>query len=169
MSEQGYVSASGAHAATHPPTDPSPAWPHRVEYQVTREAIKAFCAAIGEQHPLCTDLSHAQAAGYRDLVAPPMFAAVYALAAIEAVQDDPATDFDYERAVHGAQEFRWDPRRPVLAGDTVVSDGRLSEVHRRGALRFFMMLSRSRLPTGESLCDGVWTAIVRDPPGAVDA
>lgn len=168
MSTRGPVDVAPAPAPPSSVPDPCSGWPHRFEYRVTREAIQSFCEAIGERHPLCTDVSYARAAGYRDLVAPPMFAAVYALPVIAAVQDD-LTDFHHERAVHGSQEFRWDPRRPVLAGDTIVSEGRLSEVRRRDALGFFTMLSRSRLLTGESVCDGIWTAIVRDAPGAENA
>ena len=145
-------------------------WPVRFEYHVTRSAILDFCAAIGESHPWCVEPGVAHAAGYRDLVAPPMFAAVYAMPAISTLQHDPATGFDYERAVHGGQEFRWDPAHPVLAGDTIVTEARLSEVHERGALRFFTMLSRSTGRDGAAVSQGIWSAIVRgadqpDPSG----
>ena len=49
-----------------------------VTYAVGREKIREYAAAVGETNPLHHDLEAARAAGYGDLVAPPMFAVVYA-------------------------------------------------------------------------------------------
>ena len=47
-------------------------------YAVGREKIREFAAAVGETNPLHLDVETARAAGYDDVVAPPMFAVVYA-------------------------------------------------------------------------------------------
>ena len=46
-------------------------------YAVGREKIKEYARAVGETNPLHLDVEAARAAGYADVVAPPMFAVVY--------------------------------------------------------------------------------------------
>ena len=48
-----------------------------VTYAVGREKIREYAFAVGETNPLHLDVEAARAAGYRDVVAPPMFASVY--------------------------------------------------------------------------------------------
>ena len=47
------------------------------EYEVGREKIREYANAVGETNPIHHDREAAQAAGFRDVVAPPMFAVVY--------------------------------------------------------------------------------------------
>ena len=49
-----------------------------VTYAVGREKVREYAAAVGETNPLHHDVQAARAAGYADVVAPPMFAVVYA-------------------------------------------------------------------------------------------
>ena len=46
-------------------------------YAVGREKIREYARAVGETNPLYLDVEAARAAGYADVVAPPMFAVVY--------------------------------------------------------------------------------------------
>ena len=48
-----------------------------VLYAVGREKIKEYARAVGETNPVHLDVEAARAAGYADVVAPPMFAVVY--------------------------------------------------------------------------------------------
>jgi hypothetical protein len=48
--------------------------------RVGREKVREYAHAVGETNPLPLDVEAARAAGYRDLVAPPMFAVVYCCA-----------------------------------------------------------------------------------------
>src|ERR671931_616783 len=57
-------------------------------YAVGREKIREYAAAVGETNPLHLDLDHAREAGYRDLVAPPMFCVVYCGVALGPVMFD---------------------------------------------------------------------------------
>ncbi|HXS47393.1 MAG TPA: MaoC family dehydratase N-terminal domain-containing protein, partial [Solirubrobacterales bacterium] len=50
-------------------------WPGST-YQVGREKIKEYANALGIDNPVHHDVEAARAAGFRDVVAPPMFAVV---------------------------------------------------------------------------------------------
>ena len=51
-------------------------------YAVGREKIREYARAVGESNPLYLDVDAAREQGYDDVVAPPMFAVVYALPAV---------------------------------------------------------------------------------------
>jgi len=51
-------------------------WPAST-YQVGREKIREYANALGIDNPVHLDVEAARAAGFRDVVAPPMFAVVY--------------------------------------------------------------------------------------------
>ena len=130
-----------------------------VTYAVGREKVREYATAVGETSPLCHDVDAARAAGYADVVAPPMFAAVYKAGAIGAALTDPEIGMDFARMVHGAQEFSWG--EPVVAGDEVTTEAELLRVDERGGLRFFEFETRSVNQRGETTCTGLWTNIVR--------
>ena len=130
-----------------------------VTYAVGREKVREYATAVGETSPLCHDLDAARAAGYADVVAPPMFAAVYKAGAIGTALTDPEIGMDFARMVHGAQEFSWG--EPVVAGDEVTTEAELLRVDERGGLRFFEFETRSVNQRGETTCTGLWTNIVR--------
>jgi acyl dehydratase len=88
-------------------------------YQVGREKIREFAAAIGDGDAVYRDPGAARAAGYADLVAPPTFAMVLALRAQEELINDPQLGLDYRRMVHGSQSFTH--HRPITAGDELTA------------------------------------------------
>src|SRR5246127_2040235 len=88
-------------------------------YAVGREKIREYASAVGETNPLHLDLEAAQAAGYADLVAPPMFAVVYASRAVMPGIFDPEVGINFAMMVHAGQEFVWGP--VVVAGDEITS------------------------------------------------
>ena len=49
----------------------------RATYAVGREKVREYAHAVGETDPRYLDPEAARAAGFADVVAPPMFAAVY--------------------------------------------------------------------------------------------
>jgi acyl dehydratase len=109
-------------------------------YAVGREKVREYAAAVGETNPLHHDLDAARAAGYADVVAPPMFAVVYASRAVGPALFDPEVGLNFAMMVHGGQEFRWGP--VVVAG-------------------FYVFESVSKNQDGETVCTGTWTNIVR--------
>lgn len=128
-------------------------------YAVGREKIREFALAVGERDPLHSDVVAARAAGHADLVAPPMFAVVYALPALVEAMQDPELAIDYGRLVHGAQAFTWGPL--VIAGEEITTQGSVQDVATRGGLQFFTFATRSVNEREEVVCQGTWTNIVR--------
>jgi acyl dehydratase len=130
-----------------------------VTYAVGREKIREYAQAVGEMNPLHSDLEAARAAGYADVVAPPMFAVVYTSPAISSAFFDDAVGMDFSRMVHGAQEFSWGPL--VVAGDEITTEVEVADVSQRGGMGFYVFESRSDNQNGERVCTGTWTCIVR--------
>ena len=128
-------------------------------YVVGREKIREYAASIGEQSPLCHDVAAAREAGYEDVVAPPMFAAVYKWRAMKPAVLDPQIGIDFSRLVHGAQDFTW--HLPVVAGDEITTEAAHEDTSERGGLKFFVFTTRSVNQRDELVCEGRWTNIVR--------
>ena len=131
----------------------------RAVYAVGREKIREYALATGESDPRHLDPDAARAAGYDDVVAPPMFAAVYCAPAIGPAILDPEVGIDFARMVHGAQEFTW--HEPVVAGDEIATEAELVERRQSGGLKFFTFKTTSTNQRGETVCEGRWTNIVR--------
>jgi acyl dehydratase len=130
-----------------------------VTYAVGREKIREYAAAVGETNPLHHDLDAAREAGFTDLVAPPMFAVVYAGRAVIPALFDPEVGLDFAMMVHGGQEFRWGPL--VVAGDEISTAASVKDISDRGGMRFFVFESVSENQRAETVCTGSWTNIVR--------
>jgi acyl dehydratase len=130
-----------------------------VNYAVGREKVREFAAAVGEDNPLHHDVEAARAAGFADVVAPPMFAVVFGGRAMAPALFDPEVGIDFARMVHGGQEFVWGP--PVVAGDEIDTEVEVKDVAERGGLQFYVFESRSTNQAGETVCTGTWTNIVR--------
>ncbi|HWF33770.1 MAG TPA: MaoC family dehydratase N-terminal domain-containing protein [Solirubrobacteraceae bacterium] len=128
-------------------------------YAVGREKIREFAAAVGETNPLHCDVEAARAAGYDDVVAPPMFAVVYAGASLTPALFDPEVGIAFAMMVHGGQEFRWG--RLVVAGDEITTTTSVKDISSRGGLGFYVFETESKDREGETVCTGVWTNIVR--------
>ncbi len=128
-------------------------------YAVGREKVREYAAAVGETNPLYFDVDEARAAGYVDVVAPPMFAVVYAGRAIAPAIFDPDVGLNFAMMVHGGQEFRWGP--VVVAGDEITTTTEVKDIADRGGMGFYVFESVSKNERGETVCTGTWTNIVR--------
>jgi acyl dehydratase len=130
-----------------------------VTYAVGREKIREYADAVGETHPLHHDLEAARAAGYKDLVAPPMFAVIYAGRAVFPGIFDPEVGINFAMMVHGSQEFVWGPL--VVAGDEISTVATVKQISERNGMGFYVFESVSENQDGETVCTGTWTNIVR--------
>ncbi len=128
-------------------------------YEVGAEKVREYAWAIGEQSAVHHDREAARAAGFRDLVAPPMFAVVYSARALFAALTDPAVGMDFARMVHGGQEFAWG--EPVCSGDTITTTASLKDHFTKGANEFFVFETVSENQDGAEVVRGTWTNIVR--------
>jgi acyl dehydratase len=134
---------------TYPPTT----------YAVGREKVIEYAHAVGETNPLHVDPAAARKAGHADVVAPPMFAVVFAGRAMTPALFDPEVGIDFAHMVHGSQEFRWGPL--VVAGDEITTQTTVQNVSERGGMGFFVFETESVNQRGETVATGLWTNIVR--------
>jgi acyl dehydratase len=132
---------------------------HSATYAVGREKVREYAYATGETDPRCFDLQAAREAGFDDLLAPPMFAAVYCAPAIGPAILDPDLGVDFARMVHGAQRFEW--HELVVAGDEITTEAAHETSDERGGLTFHVFTTRSTNQRGELVSEGRWTNIVR--------
>lgn len=130
-----------------------------VTYAVGREKIREYALAVGESDPLYLDVATARAAGYADVVAPPMFAVVYVAPALGPALFDPEVGIDFTRLVHGGQVFRWGPL--VVAGDEITTTLTVKTIEERAGNGFFVFESVSTSQDLHTVSVGTWTNIVR--------
>jgi acyl dehydratase len=128
-------------------------------YAVGREKVREYALAVGETNPLHLDVEAARAAGYADVVAPPMFAVVYSAAAMGPAIFDPEVGMNFAMMVHGGQEFEWGPL--VVAGDEITTTATVKDISERDGRGYYVFETRSTNPDGETVCVGTWTNIVR--------
>ena len=129
------------------------------QYAVGREKIREYARAVGETNPLHLDVEAARAAGYDDVVAPPMFAVVYSAPAVGPPIFDPEIELNFAMMVHGGQEFVWGP--PVLAGDEITTTANVKDISEQDGRGYYVFESISTNQRGEQVCRGTWTQIVR--------
>lgn len=130
-----------------------------VTYAVGREKIREYAAAVGEVDPLHHDPAAARAAGYADVVAPPMFAVVYQAPSVMPALFDPEVGIDFARMVHAGQEFRWE--RVVVAGEEVTTVTTVADVAEKGGLGFYEFHVVTTGADGEPVVAGRWKMLVR--------
>ena len=125
-------------------------YPPSAVYEVGREKIAEFAAAIGDPDPVYRDPEAARTAGHPDVIAPPTFAIVLSLGAADVVVEDPDVGIDYSRVVHGEQRFTH--HRPITAGDRLVATASIDAV--RSVAGNDMLTTRVDLATedGEPVC-----------------
>jgi acyl dehydratase len=130
-----------------------------VDYEVCREKIREYANAIGAAAPENHEREAAREKGYRDVVAPPMFAVVYSAMSVAAGVLDPEVGINFARMLHGGQEFVWG--EPVCSGDTITTTTTLADLYERGGMEFYIFESVSVNQDGEETVRGTWTNIVR--------
>jgi acyl dehydratase len=130
-----------------------------VPYEVGLEKIREYAYAVGETDSVHLERSAAQEAGFRDVVAPPMFCVVYKWRAMAVAGTDPEIGMNLAALVHGGQEFVWG--EPVCAGDVISTQVTFKEAWEEGGKGFYVFESASANQDGAEVCRGTWTNIVR--------
>ena len=130
-----------------------------VQYAAGREKIREYARAVGETNPVHLDVAAARAAGYSDVVAPPMFAVVYSAPSVGPPIFDPDIELNFAMMVHGGQEFEWEA--PVVAGDEIETVASVKDISERDGRGYYVFESVSTNQRGEQVCRGTWTNIVR--------
>lgn len=133
-------------------------WPGTT-YQAGREKIKEYATALGIENPVHFDVEAARAAGFRDVVAPPMFAVVYSGPALGPVLFDPEVEMSFAAMVHGGQEFVWG--EPVCSGDEITTTAKCLSIEEKDGKGFYVFETVSVNQDGAEVVRGTWTNIVR--------
>ena len=128
-------------------------------YEVGLEKIREFANAVGETEQVHHDRDAAKAAGFRDVVAPPMFTVVYSAPAMGPAILDPELGINLMMMLHGSQEFVWG--EPVCAGDSITTTATVKDVYEKDDKAFFVFESVSENQDGQEVARGTWTNIVR--------
>ena len=129
------------------------------EYEVGREKIREYANAVGEANPVHHDREAARAAGFRDVVAPPMFAVVYSAGAMAPAVLDPELGINIMMMPHGSQEFVWS--EPVCSGDAITTRSQVKDIYEKDGKSFYVFESVSTNQDGQEVVRGTWTNIVR--------
>jgi len=134
-------------------------YPPAPVYEVGRQKIAEFAAAIGSEDPAHVDPEAARALGHPDVIAPPTFAIIVAQRAEAAVVEDPEAGIDYSRVLHGEQRFTH--HRPIVAGDRLVGTPYVDGVRAAGG--HGMVTTRVEITTesGEPVATALSTLVVR--------
>src|SRR5687768_11973161 len=130
-----------------------------VPFEVEAERIAQYADAVGEASDVHRDADAAKAAGFRDVVAPPMFAVVYSAPAMGPAILDPEVGINFPAMVHGGQEFEWG--EPVCAGDVITTEATCQEIYEKDGKGFYMFETVSKNQDGAETVRGTWTNIVR--------
>src|SRR5919199_836466 len=134
-------------------------YPPSAVYEVGREKIAEFAAALGDTDPVHRDPAAARAAGHPDVIAPPTFAIVVSLGAGNVVLEDPEVAIDYSRVVHGEQRFTH--HRPIRAGDRLVSTTTIDAVRSVGGNDLLTTRVDVATEDGEAVCTATSMLVAR--------
>ena len=128
-------------------------------YEVSREKIREFADAIGDQNPIYRDTEAAKALGHPDVIAPPTFPIVLSLRAGAGIISDPSLGLDYSRVVHGEQRFTYS--RPVRVGDALVATPTIIDIRDAGSNELMTIRHDIKTAEGEQVCEAINTIVSR--------
>jgi acyl dehydratase len=134
-------------------------FPASEPYEVSRVKIADFAAAIGDPNPVYRDTAAAQAAGHRDVIAPPTFAIVVSMASSGSALADPELGLNYAMVVHGEQRFEYS--RPIVAGDVLTAQPTITDIRDVGRNVMLTTSTQIRTVSGEHVCTALGTIVER--------
>ena len=134
-----------------------------VRYEVGREKIGEYVDAIGDCNPLHRDSSAARLAGYRDVIAPPTFAALFSSGPFRRALADPdwvaRSTIDPSRILHGEQSYAF--ARPVMPGDRLLVQSIIADVADKERFVLLAIATRVDDDNGERVLDAEMTLVLR--------
>jgi acyl dehydratase len=122
-------------------------------FEVSREHIRRFADAIGDNNPAYRDRDAATALGHPDVIAPPTFLTTVGLSLSgNGPLSDPDLGLNYGRVVHGEQKFVH--HRPARPGDTLTARTIVEDIRDAGSNELMSMRMEIRTTDGELICEG---------------
>jgi acyl dehydratase len=127
-----------------------------VTIEVDAASVYAYARAVGDTNP-----AYPRAPDDADgRLAPPSFAAVYALGA--GSLSLLSAGIEPSRLIHTGQEFSWE--RPIRVGETLTAEGRIAAVYDKRSLQFVSAEVNVRDAAGEQVCRSLGTIMVLPDP-----
>ncbi|MFB7241718.1 hypothetical protein CW362_00650 [Streptomyces populi] len=136
-------------------------YPTTEPYEVCREKIREFAAAVGDPHPAYRDVAAARALGHPDVIAPPTFVFAVVHRAMAEVRGDPAIGLDIDRVVHSDQRLEF--HRPVRAGDRLTVTVHIDAARSLAGSGILSTRSEVATESGEPVVTAHMTLISRAP------
>ncbi len=133
------------------------------ELPIERDKLREFALAVGEDNGVFFDPEAARAHGLPDIVAPPTFTVTQLMhVSREEREDRLGANLDYERVLHGEQEFVY--RRLPIAGEVLKGTMRIARDFtkagkRGGEMRFVTYESRFTDADEEEVLTAYYTLI----------
>ncbi len=128
-------------------------------YEVSREMIRKFADAIGDDNPAYVDQDAAKALGHTDVIAPPTFLTVLGFRLGVGPVGDPDLGLNYAMVVHGEQ--RYVHHRPVHAGDVLTATSIVEDIRDAGRNEMMTIRQEVRTVDGEAVCTAYNTIVSR--------
>lgn len=129
-----------------------------VSTKIEAARVHAYVKAVGDTNPAYPQ-SDDDADGK---LAPPAFAAVYALFA--GSLSLASAGIPPNRLIHGGQEFSWS--RALRVGETVTAQGRIVDIYNKRSLQFVESEAVVTDEAGEEVCRSRATVLVLPDPAA---
>jgi acyl dehydratase len=136
-------------------------FPAERPYEVSREKVRDFAEAIGDDNPVYRDAEAAKAAGHPDVIAPPTFAIAVTLktGSAAALSGQGDLGLNFALVVHGEQKFTH--HRPIRVGDTLVGASTVSDIRDAGRNELMTIATELRTEAGELVCTAENTLVSR--------
>jgi acyl dehydratase len=130
-----------------------------VEHRVEEPVLRSYAELFGYTADRFRSVEAALAEGFRGLVAPAGYGAVYTMQAVLAALHNPELGVPFAWNLHAGQSL--DFGEPVCAGDVLTTTVTLSQVARREPNLFYAFETESRTAGGLLCATGVSTQVVR--------
>ena len=127
--------------------------------EVSREMIRKFADAIGDQSPVYRDPEAAKALGHPDVIAPPTFLTVLGFRLGVGPISDPDLGLNYALVVHGEQ--RYVHHRPVRPGDVLTATSVVEDIRDAGRNELLTIKQEIRTTEGEAVATAYNTIVSR--------
>jgi len=128
-------------------------------YEVSREMIRKFADAIGDQNPVYRDIEAAKALGHPDVIAPPTFLTVLGFRLGVGPIGDADLGLNYALVVHGEQ--RYVHHRPARAGDVLTQTSVIEDIRDAGKNELMTIKQEIRTTEGEAVATAYNTIVSR--------
>jgi N-terminal half of MaoC dehydratase len=132
-----------------------------VEHRVEESGLRAYADLFGYTAERFRSAEAARAEGFRGLLAPAGYAAVYTMQAVLVALHAPELGVPFAWNLHAGQSL--DFGEPVCAGDVLTTTVTLRGVRPRGANLFYWFETESRTDSGLLTVSGASTQVVRLP------